>query len=548
MALTVFVGLLVLMPLMALLYGSVRSGLGATAELTLANYGDLLAPATRAAFVNSVLVGAGATIIAVVFGVTLAWILARTDAPIRGTLSFLVLVPFFLSPFISATAWSLLLSPRVGVMNVWIKNVLGLSAPPFDIYSVGGMIWVAGLSYSPYTFLFTSAALRLINPALEDTARITGSGLLGTLGRITLPLVAPAVLSGALIVFVLSMGDVGIPLVLGEPNGIRVLTTTMYEYTSQSPPDFQHGAAAGMIMVGVSAVLVALQRFALGRRRFTTVTGREYHQGAIRLGRWRYAALAACLAFVIVALVLPYSILVLAALSRFWTTQLDLTGLTLDNLTYVLGSYPVTQRALQNTVVLATVSASALLVLSLLSAYTIQRVRTSEHRVLEYLVGFPIAIPGLVLAMGLLWAWIAAPIPVYGTVWILIIGFVTRYIPYGTRILSSGLSQVHPELEEISRVTGAGWLTTLRRVLIPILGPALISSWVLTFIIVVRELNIPVLLYSFGNEVLSIVTFALWSEGMLPRLAAAGLIQTVLLALCIILFRRIFSRLDLRLG
>lgn len=490
---------------------------------------------------NTIIVATGSTLFALVVGVGLAWILARTDVPFATTLEQLVIVPFYLSPLLGAIGWLLLATPsRAGLLNAFLMDTLNLSAAPFNIYSPSGIIWVSGIYFAPFCFLFATSALRSMDASLEESARVNGSRNLQVALKITLPLITPAILGSTLLVFVLAVGQFGVPAVLGMPRGYDVLTTRIYQLVAGFQPDYAVAAAMGLCLVAFSAVGVALQIRILGQRKFTTVTGKGYRPRLIEMGTARYALLCCVVAYIAIAVVLPLGAMVYASFLRFLTVSLADAQFTIGNYSYILFSYPTTQTAIRNTLVLAIGGATLTLLLSFAIAWQIVRLKTAWSRLLEFFVMVPVAIPGIVFSLGLLWAWIAVPfVPIYGTIWILLVCYVTIFIPYGVRSVSASLSQIDTSLEECALVCGARWTQVLRTILFPLLRPGLMAAWTLLFVSIVKELSASALLYNNRTIVLSVAVYDLLAGSSFPRVSALALIEAILIFAVLWLARRV---------
>lgn len=538
LACALVVSVLILLPLAMLLRGSFMiEEFGQDPYFTLKNYATFLnEPRLLRSLGNTVQVAIGATLLATLVGVTLAWIAARTDTPLQRALEPWTLVPFFLSPFLGAIAWSYLAAPRVGLINATLNAGLGTPPNLVNIYAVPGVMWVHAIFFTPVVYLFVVGGLRRMDPSLEEVARISGSGVLGTLRRVTLPLATPGILSAMILIMVSSAGEFGVPLILISPYGAETLTTQIYALVSRTPADYNLSAAVGSVLLVAAFVFLYLQRRIILPREFTTVSGRGFRPARMRLGHWRWLALAFHLLYVLLAVVLPLLALLLVALSRSWQGRFDPATATLDNFAYVLGSR-IAQNGLKNSLGLGVGGASLAMLLSLAVAYLVYRSRLPGRGLLDFITIAPIGVPDIVMAMGVLLAFIATPL--YGTLWLLLIGYIARFMPYGQRSLVSVLLSLSPVLEEASRVAGATWLGTLRRIAVPLLKPGLIAGWVLLFIIFFREFSISVLLYREGIESLAVAVFRFMEYENAPKTAALALCQAVVLLAAQLVFGRV---------
>ena len=532
------VSALVLLPVAMLLYTSLRvEEFGEAAYFSLTNYTEfVVSPRILRSIGNTLIVSTGATVVAGFFGITLAWIHARTNTPGRRILEAVTLVPFFLSPYVGAIAWSYLAAPRVGMLNGWLRWLSGLEADPLSVYNRGGIIWVLALFFTPVMYLFVIGSLRRMDPALEESARTSGSTILQMTRRVTLPLATPAILSGAILVFVSSAGEFGVPLALGSPFKIETMTTQIYNLTSGSAIDYNASAALSTVLAALTLAFIFIHRRIVAPRGYTTITGRGYRPSLVDLGRWRYAALAFNLVYLLMAVILPLLALFLVSISVRWEGRFDPHALTLANYAYVF-TYPLSARALWNSVKLSVAGATICMALALLVACAIHRGRGRGRAGLDVLSSLPVGFPGIVLAMGILITYIRTPL--YSTLWILLVGYVTRYIPYGQRMVSSVLLALSPELDQSSRTSGASWMTTLRRITLPLLKPGIVAGWLLLFVIFLREFPISVLLYKGGLEVLSVAVWYFVEHESAVHTAAVAMVQVGLVLSAVVLFRRL---------
>lgn len=507
---------------------------------TFSNYVDVFTSQFMVEALRNTLIIAGCTsIFAGIIGTLLAWIAARTNCPWKGILEPLNLVPFFLSSFIGALAWKILASPQIGLLNKFLISVFRLSAPPLNIYSLPGIIWVMTLFYTPYMYLFTVGNLRQMDPALEESARVSGTNIFHTTVRITLPLATPAILSGILLTFVTSAGIFGVPLILGAPSHIRTLSTQIYNYMSLYPPNYGMGAATAGILLLISLVGIAIQRKIILPRSFTTITGTGFRPSIINLGKWRYAALAVNLVFIFFAVFLPLLALFLSSISRVWLGAFHLSEVTARYFYYVLFEYELTRVALRNSLLLGSLGGFITVVLCIIISYIIFRTKAVGRGILDYASTVPIGVPGIVMGMAILIAWIKTPL--YGTIWIIMLAYMTRYIPFAIKAISSVLLSVHPELEESSRTCGASWLRTIKSITVPLIQPGVAAAWMMLFIMFIRELAASVLLWTEGSVVMAVALVILDEQAPLGALSAFAMVQVAILLGVIYGFRKIIG-------
>lgn len=532
---------LVLYPIAVLLVGSIRSDLPMReGRFTLANFSALFAePDNLQAIINTVVSSALATVLALFIGMTLAWITSRTDTPARRFFDNAFVMPYYLSPFIGAIAWTLLANPRIGFINNFLTQSLGLDQAPLNIYSLGGLVFVMALYYAPIVFLFGAGALRSMDPSLEEASRIHGAGAFVTSVRVTLPLTSPAIASSGLLVFLNAAGQFGIPAVIGIPMHYDMITTRIWIGLGYFPPRYAEAAAFAVVLMVFSAILAVFQQRYLARKSFVTVTGRGYRPGTNRLGWTRHLCLAACVLYLLLSIVLPYGALVFTSFQPYLSFAFEPAQWTLKQYDDVLFNNPDTTRAIRNSLVLAAGGATATICLALVVSYVVNRTRLSARYFLDYLAMLPAAVPAVVFAVALLWSYIFLPLPIYGTIWMLLIAYVSHYIPFGVRAASAGLAQISPELEESARIHGASWLATLRRIVIPLIKPALTAGWILLFVEFIRSLSLSILLYSNDSIVMPVVIYELYETGAYPALSAFSTLQTVLVFAAIYLARKL---------
>jgi iron(III) transport system permease protein len=495
-----------------------------------------------AAIVNTIIVATGSAVLAAVSGTLLAWAVVRTDMPGRRLVEMASIVPFISTSFIGALAWILLGSPETGLVNQFWR-FLGNEEPLINIFSLEGIIFVIALYEMPFVFLLVGGALRSMDPALEEASLSSGAGLWRTTTRVTLPLVLPAILASSLLVFVLAAEQFGVPAVLGTPARIRVLTTSIVATNTFYPPQRGLGAALCVTLLIIALLGLWLQRRMLANRSFTTVGGKGSQPRRIALGPFRWLLLGVCVLYLMLAVVLPFSTIFLSSIRTLWTADFRWEQFTLANYHWILFEYPITLRAIRNSLFLAVVGATVTILLCALISFLSLRTRLPGRNALDYLSMLPLGFPGVVLAYGLLQVWINPPLVLYGTIWILFIAYLTRYLPIGVRATSATLVQIHQELEESSLSCGANWFQTFKRVTLPLLKPGIIAGWILLFIAFSRELSASILLYSPGTEVLSVVLYDLQQNGQFREISALAFIQ-IAASIVLVLVAKWLSGLD----
>ncbi|MDH3316485.1 MAG: iron ABC transporter permease [Gammaproteobacteria bacterium] len=520
---------IILYPLLTVVLSSVQiaNGWGTTVGYGFQNFRRLLEHEFLAVVGNTLIVSVCTTALAGLLGVTLAWISARTDSFGTRVLEPLNLIPFYLSPLIGAIAWTYLASPSVGLLNQWAKTLFGLSASPFNIYSISGIIWVMALFYTPYMYLFTVGSFKKMDPALEEAARTAGSGTIETTLRVTVPLMLPSILFGLSLTFVTSMGLFSVGATLGVPVKIDVLATMIYSFVESDSPDYNMASTLGLVILLVTFITFLIQRKFLLPREFTTVTGKGYRPSLIRLGKWRYLTAAFHFFYLLAAAGLPIFALFIVSISRLWQGSPDFTDLTLSHYVWVLFDYPITQRGIMNSLFLAFVGATGGMAFCFVLAYSVHKLEGKSKAILDFVVTIPIGVPSIVLSMGILVAYIKTPL--YATIWIIMLAYITRYLPIGVKNVSSVLLALSRELEDSSMMCGASWFTTMRRILVPLVKPGLLAGWMILFLIFMRELDASILLYTQGNEVMSVTLFLLLEDAPAPQIAAYSMIQATIM-------------------
>ena len=513
----------------------VRSVLAGPADsVSLQNFIGLLSDQRfRAAVLNTLITGTGATILSCVFALGLAWIVARTDAPGRKWFDTLNVVPFFLSPYVGAMSWIGLAAPNGGLLNHAVN--LYLSGPDdfFNIYSLWGVTWVLSLFYTPYVYLFVIGPMRHMDPALEDAARVHGAGFWLTTRHVTAPLMMPALLSGALIVFVTSSGLFDVPLALAAPRSIHTIPTEVFSLV-QYPSDYGKAAAVGVFVMAITVIFSMLQRSYMRRRNFATVSGKGYRPRIVRLGRWWIAALAFELFYIASGVVLPMVALVLVSVSRLWTGWPDLMQFTLSNYDEILFHNDLARRAIINSLVISVLGATIGVVLSFLQSYYLHRGKSRLRPLLDAVLSLPLGIPGIILGLGILILLIRTPL--YATLWIMLLAYVARFFPFAMRSISAMLLSISPDLEESARASGASWLQTMTAILLPLMKSALVAAWLMLFVVFIRELGATILLYAQGTETISVAMITL-GERDFALVATLAVVQAVMLGTAFLLSR-----------
>ncbi|GFG49322.1 hypothetical protein CQY20_13580 [Mycolicibacterium agri] len=482
-------------------------------------------PDVHEALVNSLSVNVPATLLAGAIGSFLAWAVSRTDVPGRGALDKLVVVPFITMTLVGSFAWVVLAAPRTGLLNVTVFNHIGVT---LNIYSTPGQIFVMTVYFMPFVYLLTSRALRRVDPALEDAAVICGRPRWTASLRVMLPLVAPAILAALILTFAMTMEEFGVFAILAAPQGDYVLTTLIWRYMNTFPADYTSASALACLLLALTGLVVVIQRRVMGSRRsFVVIGGREYRPGGIELrGGGKALLTTVCWGYVTVSVILPVLGLLTVSMYSVYTAELTTTGLGLANWRRLIEDGSVMQAA-RNSTVLSLGAALVALTLTTVAAYMIHRRSTRGKGLILFLTTVPVAVPGVVLAVGVFQAYIHPPLVLYGTIWILFVAYVTRHLPYGMRSVEASLEQLHENLEQSAAIAGASGFRVLRTIVLPLLAPGMVAGFSIMFIAMFRELSSSVLLYSSGNVVNSVLMLEMYGQGNNGELAALALTLTV---------------------
>ncbi|HEY3304873.1 MAG TPA: iron ABC transporter permease [Candidatus Binatia bacterium] len=528
---------LTVVPLAMLIYGSFKSSPpGVPGAFTLSHYATLFErPEMVRSIMNSLIFGVGSSLLAFLGGVYLAWVTERTNMPLKKAVYGAILVPLIVPGLLTTIGWIMLFSRRSGLVNLIGREFFGLEQP-LELYNMAGMIWVLGSDQIPLAFLLLSASFRSMDPSLEEAAVISGTGIVRTTFLITLRILLPAILAVWMISFVRAIENFEVPALIGIPSGILVFATEVYLATQKSA-NFGLASTFAVVYLVITAIGIVLYLKATKvSERFTTITGKGYRPVAFDLGRWRYPLALITLLFAFVLFILPVLIVVWSSFLPFYMppSKDALASLTLGNYKRLL-SLPVIDRAFWNSLVLGVSSATIVMFLTAIIAWIVVRSRSPLKGTLDFLAFSPIAVPGLVLGIAILWLYLTLPIPIYGTLWILLIAYVIKYLPYGMRACSTSMHQIQKELEEASEVSGASWPYTFTRVLVPLLLPGFVAGWIYVITHSFRELSTSIMLYRSGTEVLSVVILELWDSGQYPELSALGMsLVVVLLAISLV--------------
>ena len=539
----VVIAYLAIVPLGYLLWGTFFDDNGFTLRFFDEAYEQI--PLSRL-LANSFTFAIGSTVLAVTLGTTLAYLQARTDVPFKRLIFAASLVPLIIPGILHTIAWILLFSPEIGVFNSWLEPIFGRRA--FNIYSMPGMILIEGLHLSPLVFLLMSAAFHSMDPSLEESALMSGAPMRTVARRITLPLVLPALSASILVMMVRVLESFEVAAIVGRNARIPVFVSRIFNVLQGFPPKYGEAGALAMSLLLITTAGVFLHsRLSRKGKAFQTVTGKGFRPRPLPLGRWRWVASGLVLIYFLVAVVGPVLILVYSSLMPFYSEpSFESFGrMSLDNYAATF-TRPASLNTFKNSLVLGIGSATAVMFFMAIASWLVVRTKLKGRWLVDSLSFSPLAIPGLVMGVALLFVYLRFPVPIYGTLWILFIAYCTRYMPYGMRYASGSMYQISGELEESAQTSGATWWQTFRRVNIPLLMPGLIAGWIYIVLVSFRELSSSILLYSPGNEVLSILIWEQWTNGQFTRLAALGMVMVATLVILVVLATRLGAKIGVK--
>jgi iron(III) transport system permease protein len=537
-------------PLLMLLYGSIRSApIGEPgAHYTFANY--IKAYADKEFYLlllNSVYYALGTCTLTFLIGTFLAWVSERTNTPLKKLFMVMSLIPFIIPGILSTISWILLLSPKIGLINIAVKDVLGLETAPFNIYTMWGMIFAESIHLYPLVFLLMSAAFRNMDTSLEEAAMTAGSSTFATFRTVTLPLMRPAMVSVLLINFIRGIEAFEVPALIGVPAKISVFTTKIFLAIHQFPSDFGLAGAYAVTLLAISTVGVLIYgKITRREERYATVTGKGYRPRVVDLGNWKWLTLGiSCLIFLL-AVILPIFVLLWSSFIPYYgVPSWELAAkMTWGNYQYIL-NYPLAATAFKNSFYLSVGTATLVMLLTSVIAWITVKTKLPGRAFLDSMAFIPIAMPGIVLGVSLIWVYLTLPIPIYGTIWVLLLAYMTKYIPYGIRAASASMIQINKELEEASLTAGGTWFQTFWKIILPLLMPGFTAGWIYISIIALRELSTSILLYSYNSTVLSIMAFDLWEGGQYTYVCALGVLMVLLLVAMAAIARKLGARIGI---
>ncbi len=538
-------GILILLPvalvvLSALTSETPRPGNISLSNFTLSNFSTVFGTGAMRAAGNSLIVGIGGSAVALLCGGFLAFVTARTNAPARKFLYFAGLMPMFLPSFVGALAWGLLGGPNAGLLNILARD-LGL-APFMNIYTLPGLIVLLGIYYAPYAFLLIHASFSLMNPDLEESARVHGATPGQVLRRVTFPLATPAILGAAILIFTLTVENFPVAQMIGSAGGLDTLPTYIFRLMNSAPSRGNEAAAVAIALVAVVLIVTAIQRRVISKRTFTTVSGKGLKPAKVDLGWFRIPALILGALYFVVTAVLPIGALIFVAMHDSPYVASVVGSIQAGNLNFnafadVLTNSTV-HKATTNSLVVSISAAVIGTVLAFIVSYVVNRTRIPGRAGLGYISMIPLAVPAIVLGLGLLWTWLLIPLPVYGTLVVMVIAFTAAQMPQGFQGASAGILQIHQDLEDSAVMHGANRVRAIWRVTVPLLRVPLTSTFLLLLMLSMRELTVPLFLFTTDTRLLSIVIFDNYENGILQSSAATSVLYCVLIFLLAWLARR----------
>ncbi len=541
-ACVILAGWLVFVPLAALFYTAFTEDTGfGSGPWSLSNFVEAYSSWHILRLLgNSVIFAGGTALVTLLMGGLVAWVVERTDAPGASLFHALALLSFAIPGLLMAMAWIFVLSPNIGWGNLVLKSMFGLSEAPLNIYTLGGMVWALASHYFPLAYLSLGPALRVLDVRMEEAALVSGARYWQGVPKITLPLLRPAILSTVLLLFVLGLASYEVPRLIGRPARIDVFTTEIQGATHGAPPEFGIASALSLTLLAICVIAVFFYRRATrNAEAFATITGKGYMPTRIKLRNWRWPVAIGVGAMFAFSLGLPLITLIWQSFFRNLAQPFIPTaaGATLENYQFIL-HYPIFIDAVKTSVSLAAMAATVVMAVTFVMAWVALRSAPRFGWVLDALAFTPIAIPHVIVGASVLFAYLMLPIPVYNTIWILLIAYVTMYLPYGMRFSSSGIMQIHRELEEVAEVAGARLSHIFLWILLPLLAPVLLAAWIYVFVLAVRELGASVFLVGPGTHVLGTISLTMWEEGgSYGAVAALGVIQIIPLVLIVAALR-----------
>ncbi len=500
-------------------------------------------PDTYEALKNSLVIAGGVTFFSTIIGVFFAWLVSRTDLPFKETMKVLFLVPFMLPSFIGALAWKMLLSPRSGYVNKFLSGLFGWDGSLFNIYSLTGIIAVETMYLFPFVFIQVAGALERMDPTLEESARISGAGLITITRRITLPLMMPSIAAGALLVSLYSLAHFGVPAILGTERGIYNIPTKIYEQIYQSGGSFvaiRTGTILSSILIIAAGLILYLQSLVLKAGRFQVIAGKSMRPMLLKLRSLKIPLLAFSILYILITVVLPTATIFLVGSLKTYGIRFTMENMSFDNLKYILFQWKMTKDAIWNSFYLSLAAAFVTMIVGTLISYTIVKMKVRGKFILEFLGVLPFSVPGTVIALGVILVWSGKfGINLYNTAWIIFVAYIARYMAFSLKSNSAALEQVDDSLEEAARACGATHWQTLKDIVIPLIKPGMVAAFFLIFLPALRELTTSVLLYGPTTRTIGVAIYALNEDGETVYAATLASVALVIIIVGQLVIKRI---------
>lgn len=474
---------------------------------------------------------------ALVVGTFFAWVNERTNTPFKSLFFAMSIIPLIIPGILFTVSWIMLASPQIGILN----TIFGRW---FNIYSMAGMVWVDGLHYAPVAFLLVTAAFRSMDPSLEESAMMSGASVVQTAFKVTLKLAWPAILAAFIILFIRAIESFEVPALLGLPIGLRVFTSAIYDAVHSYPSNIGLASAYAIVLLLITSIGIYYQsRLSNQGSKYSTVTGKGFRPRVADIGRWRYLTGGIFILYVVLVVGLPFLVLLWASLQRYYSVPSwnAVQNLSFDAYAKVL-AYPGFYTAVWNSIKLAIGGATIVMLLTSIICWITIRTKIQGRWLLDVLASLPLVFPGIVLGLSLMVFYLNFDIGIYATLWIMLMAYVIKFLPYGMRYNATSMVQIHKELEESAAMSGASWLMTFRKVVLPLMKPGLMAGWIYIIVVSVRELSSSILLYSPGNEVISIMIWEFWQNGQYVELSAFGVMMITALFCFIMLVQAVSKR------
>jgi iron(III) transport system permease protein len=500
-------------------------------------------PDTYEALKNSLIIAAGVTFFSTITGVFFAWLVSRTDLPLKETMKVLFLIPFMLPPFIGALAWKMLLSPRAGYINKFLSDLFGMDGSLFNIYSLSGIIAVETMYLFPFVFIQVAGALERMDPTLEESARISGAGLLTITRKITIPLMTPSIAAGALLVALYSLAHFGVPAILGTERGIYNIPTKIYEQIYQSGGSFvaiRTGTILSSILLIAAGLILYIQNLVLKAGRFQVIAGKSMRPMLLKLRGLKIPLFLFSILYIFITVILPTATIFLVGSLKTYGISFTLENMGLANLKYILFQWKMTKDAIWNSLYLALGAASVTMIVGTLISYSIVKIKVRGRFILEFLGLLPFSVPGTVIAIGVILMWSGKfGINLYNTAWIIFIAYIARYMAFSLKSNSAALEQVSDSLEEAARACGATHWQSLKDIVIPLIKPGMVAAFFLVFLPALRELTTSILLYGPRTRTIGVAIYALNEDGETVYAATLASVALVIIIVGQLVIKRI---------